>query len=215
MPSRHSMREDSTRRARSCCSCSLRRIQPDFARTAESMFCSETQRGAFTCSPSALTTKPMLLRRARRSAYPTRCSPSCTSRSACGCLKCNGASSLRRAGDGMTSNSGVAGTAGVGFAAGARGGAERGTAARGVDGDSIGGGASKSESCERASSAGPVRGMEANSIQRACPAGRPSGGRRHPRGDGTSALRRKPRLVTMAPTLPPLLPTRAAPPIDD
>ena len=119
------------------------------------MFCSETQRGAFTCSPSALTTKPMLLRRARRSAYPTRCSPSCNSRSACGCLKFRGDSSLRRAPASDGTAAGLPGDAGVGAVA---------CCARGVeDAIAIDGGESKSESCERASSAGPVRGMGANS----------------------------------------------------
>jgi exodeoxyribonuclease V alpha subunit len=67
-PSRQSTRADCSRRPRSCCSCSLTRIQLDFSRRAASMSRTPTHDGALTLRPSTPTTKPMLRRRERRSA---------------------------------------------------------------------------------------------------------------------------------------------------
>ena len=59
------------------------------------------------------------------------------------------------------------------------------SAGNGVDGASFDGGASKSVSCEEASSAGPGRGMDANSIR--------------PSGCGTFSVQPERRLATMTP----------------
>ena len=91
VPSFQSTRAWASRRARSCCSCSLRRIQRDFSRKAASTSPTPTQRGALTVRPSGPMTKPMLRRRARRNSNATRCPSSSISRSARGWAKDAGA----------------------------------------------------------------------------------------------------------------------------
>src|SRR5690606_15074046 len=69
----------------SCCCRSWRHrsfssIQRSFSCTAASIWASVTQVGAVTCRPSSFTTRPMLLRRDRRSTKPMGWCSVCTSR---------------------------------------------------------------------------------------------------------------------------------------